>query len=54
MAKKVLIELGESNGDNAIVLVGLQSGDKLITEGSKNITDNDVINPTIKSYGAEG
>ncbi len=54
MAKKVLIELGESNGDNAIVLVGLQSGDQLITEGSKNITDNDVINPTIKSYGAEG
>ena len=54
IAKKVLIELGESNGETAIVLVGLQSGDQLITEGSKNITDNDVINPTIKSYGAEG
>ncbi len=54
IAKKVLIELGESNGDTAIVLVGLQSGDQLITEGSKNITDNDVINPTIKSNGAEG
>ncbi len=54
MAKKVLVELGESDGESAIVLVGLQSGDKLITQGGKNISDNDVINPTIKSNDTEG
>jgi len=44
-AEKRLIELGESNGDEAIVIIGLEVDDTLITSGGMSLSDNDLINP---------
>ena len=46
-AEKRLIEIGESNGSEVIVIIGLDINDKLITAGGMSLSDNDLIIPTI-------
>jgi len=46
-AEKTLIEIGESNKGEIIVLLGLEEGDQLITDGAKSISHNDLIIPNI-------
>ena len=51
MAEKVLLELGESDGSEAIVLIGLNAGDVLITDGGMSIVENDLITTIPPSDG---
>ncbi len=44
-AEKRLIEIGESNGNEAIVIIGLDANDQLITAGGMNLSENDLITP---------
>jgi len=44
-AEKRLIEIGESNGTEAIVIIGLDANDQLITAGGMNLSENDLITP---------
>ena len=43
IAEKTYIEVGESSEDGAIILIGLEEGDELITTGALNLTHNDPI-----------
>ena len=42
-AEKRLIEIGESNGESVVVLIGLDVGDTLVTQGGLTLSDNDLI-----------
>ena len=43
IAEKTYIEVGESSEDGAIILIGLEEGDELITTGALSLTHNDPI-----------
>ena len=43
LSKKVIIELGKTQGDNVEVLSGLKAGDKIIVEGARSVRDNQQI-----------
>ena len=43
VAKKVFIDAGEKSENSVEILRGLSSGDILITDGSKNLTDGQKI-----------
>lgn len=43
-AKKVPVEIGEIEGDKIEIITGINNGDKLITEGSKNLEEGSDIN----------
>ena len=43
VAKKVIIELGRTQGDNVEVLSGLQAGDQIVVEGARSVRDNQEV-----------
>ena len=43
LSKKVIIELGKTQGDNVEVLSGLKAGDNIIVEGARSVRDNQQI-----------
>ena len=43
IARKSYIEIGESNVDEVIILSGIKAGDRLITLGSKSISDGEHV-----------
>lgn len=44
LAKKVIIELGKTKGDDVEVLSGLVAGDKIVVEGARSVRDNQEVN----------
>ena len=45
-AEKTYIETGESTEGNILVTVGLNPNDKIITDGAKGLSHNDIVIPT--------
>ena len=45
-AVKTKVTLGETSGNEVEIIDGLSQGDKIITTGSKNVSDGDTITST--------
>jgi len=47
LAEKTYVQMGESADSDIIITLGLNPGDRVITDGARSLSHNDFISPTI-------